>query len=171
MNDSPKPTRRWYRFSRKTLLLWTFVLCMVFAWVGVRLQRARENRAGQAAVREAVATFERAYGKGYVWFACEGESSPIWLEREFGDPGIPDLPVGVTLDTDLNDNTIEQLAALANLTPLRYLYFTGTNVTATSLEYLEGLTTLKQLAFYDTKVTDEGIEKLQKALPNCEISH
>jgi hypothetical protein len=39
------------------------------------------------------------------------------------------------------------------------------------LEHLKGLTKLKWLSVCDTNVTDEGVEKLQKALPDCEIYH
>ena len=51
MNDSPKPKRRWYQFSLKTLMVVVTVATMAFGvWVQYRRQRARENRERLAAV-------------------------------------------------------------------------------------------------------------------------
>ena len=45
------------------------------------------------------------------------------------------------------------------------------HLTDAGLVYLEELTNLERLSLCDTQVTDKGVEKLQQALPNCEISH
>ncbi len=44
-------------------------------------------------------------------------------------------------------------------------------VTDVDLKCLKGLINLKRLDLCNIQVTDEGVEKLQKALPNCTISH
>jgi hypothetical protein len=47
----------------------------------------------------------------------------------------------------------------------------GTQVTDAGLVHLEGLDNLDFLYLDNTQVTDEGVTKLQKALPNCKITH
>ena len=57
------------------------------------------------------------------------------------------------------------------LVHLGLLDLDSTNVTDAGLKHLEGLTGLAELNLYGTQVTDEGVNKLQQALPNCEIIH
>ena len=61
------------------------------------------------------------------------------------------------------------LAHLANLENLSYLNLYQTGVTDASLPHLEGLKNLKNLYLWKTQVTADGVEKLQQALPECEI--
>ena len=51
------------------------------------------------------------------------------------------------------------------------LGLSGTRITDRSLEHLSGLKNLSSLFALETKVTDAGVAKLQKALPDCDISH
>jgi Leucine-rich repeat (LRR) protein len=44
-------------------------------------------------------------------------------------------------------------------------------ITNAGLEHLKGLTKLRVLYLSDTQITDAGVAELQKALPDCEISH
>jgi len=53
----------------------------------------------------------------------------------------------------------------------RYLYLENTQVTDVGLVNLKRWSNLKNLFLANTKVTDEGVQKLQQALPNCEIDH
>ncbi len=61
------------------------------------------------------------------------------------------------------------LAHLARLENLAYLNLYQTGVTDSGLPHLEGLKSLKKLYLWQTQVTPEGVEKLQKALPGCDI--
>ena len=60
---------------------------------------------------------------------------------------------------------------LAALKPDSRLNLRGWLITDASLMHLKGLTHLSFLTLTGTKVTDAGVTDLQKALPNCEISH
>ncbi len=71
-------------------------------------------------------------------------------------------------NTQITDAGLEQLKGLSNL---RTLGLSHAQVTNAGLEHLKGLTNLDTLWLANTHVTDEGVTKLQRALPNCKITH
>jgi len=71
-------------------------------------------------------------------------------------------------DTKVTDVGMEILPAMKNL---RTLDLMQTNISDAGLVHLEGLINLQRLDVRYTKVTDEGVEKLQQALPNCQIEY
>ena len=180
----PKPKRRWYQFSMRTLLVVVVVFCV---WLGIRVQRARTNRARVAAVEEAVAKITKLGGEVYSnrnFFYQSSrpdggrrvqQRSPTWLEELFHDPGGPDDPVEVLVVREVTfystKVTNAELGHLKGLTNLQVLTLGNTQITDAGLERLKGLTKLETLYLGGTKVTDEGVKKLQQALPNCRIRH
>ena len=168
----PKPKRRWYQFGLRTLLLVMLVSCFAFAWIGVRLQRASENRDRVAAVEKPVAEIEKLG----VMVVKEYEQlrSPTWLEALFDDPGDEDDPTGVLTVSDVDffegDATDADLEHVKSLTHLKNLNLRSTNVTDAGLEHLKWLTKLEDLRLGDTNVTDTGMEHL-KGLTNLEALH
>ena len=127
MNSSPKPNRRWYQFSLRALLIVMFVSCMVFAWIGVRLQRARENRDRVTAVEAAVAAIENL--GGVVKSEYEKMRPQSWLEKQFDDPGGADDPVSVLhftkvqlVATQVAGEAMAHLKWLADLKQLYNIY-------------------------------------------------
>ena len=143
---SPKPKRRWYQFSLRTLIAVTLLSCVVFGgWLQFMRNRAAENRERVAAVEKAVAEFDKLGGR--VHSEYEVLRNATWLEKLFDDPGGPDDPVEV-LD-------------------VRFVDLRGTSVTDAGLEHLKGLTRLETLLLYDTKVTDAGLKHLN-GLTNLE---
>jgi beta-lactamase regulating signal transducer with metallopeptidase domain/Leucine-rich repeat (LRR) protein len=87
------------------------------------------------------------------------------LEHLKGLPKLQSLKLYHTKVTD------EGLKHLKGLPHLRSLALEECGVTDAGLANLEGFSNLQSLRFWATKVTDEGVKKLQKALPNCKISH
>ena len=68
------------------------------------------------------------------------------------------------------DNRISDLSPLAGLTNLRHIGLSGNQIT--DLSPLAGLKQLSELRLKDIpKLTRAEIDKLQKALPNCKITH
>ena len=78
---------------------------------------------------------------------------------------IKELKLGVTRVTDAG------LENLKGLTNLRVLELDYTRVTDAGLAHLKELPNLERLCIWNTQVTDEGVEKLQKSLPDCDITH
>ena len=66
--------------------------------------------------------------------------------------------LGGTIGKDANGNVVS-------------LSLIGTTITDAGLVHLKRLTRLQRLVLDFTKVTDAGVADLQKALPNCKISH
>jgi len=171
----PKPKRRWYQFSLKTLLVVMFVSCIVFAWIGWRMQRARENRARVAAFQKEfqnALTEIRKLGGRADRITYDMRQTQTWLEKQFDDPGDADPHVVLSVyHVDLSESRVTDagLEYLKWLTELSQLELQGTSITDAGLEHLNGLTSLHSLDLSGTKVTDEGVKKLQQALPRCRI--
>lgn len=68
--------------------------------------------------------------------------------------------------TEVSDEGIENLAFLSRL---QWLDLSATAISDAGLTHLEGLRQLEVLGVSNTKVTDAGAEKLQQALPMCQI--
>ncbi len=152
----PKPKRRWYQFSLKTLLVVMLVSCFAFAWIGSRIKQARENRATLAVDQVMVDSFG-----GFVF------RHPSRLERLFDDPGglESDLTVGISRDNQFTNAGLEHLDGLTNLTSLS---LDNTKVTDAGLEHLKGLKDLEDLWLDNTKLSDAGLEHL-KGLTKLEL--
>ena len=82
--------------------------------------------------------------------------------------GLTTLKRAFFSDTAVDDAGVAQLKGLEKLTVLG---LSGTRITDRSLEHLSGLKNLSSLFALETKVTDAGVAKLQKTLPDCDISH
>ena len=65
----------------------------------------------------------------------------------------------VTIDTKSPDRSVIEVT------------LHGPKVTDAGLVHLKGLTSLQSLSLYRSQVTDAGVAELQKALPNCKITH
>ena len=168
----PKPKRRWYQFSLRTLLVVMTLACVAFAWTGWRIQQARVNRDGLAAAQKTVDTaIEKAAEERAAIMKLGGWLEPkiihrrpqTWLEKVFFDSGGPDDPAddwilwaygGVSFgDADLKH--------FSTLTVLHVLTLDDSNVTDAGLMHLKGLTDLESLFLDGTKVTDAGLEHLK----------
>ena len=173
---NPKPKRRWYQFSLRTLMLFMVVCAVVSAWFGKKLDETRREQVMVAEIeklggrvgymdtmvpRWVAAPFRRASFVGF----CYGnvtDDEVVHLER------LTNLKRLSLNGAQVTDAGLVHLEGLPNLEVLGLAY---TQVTDAGLEHLKGLSNLKRLYLNGTKVTDEGVEKLQQALPDCVIEH
>jgi len=51
--DTPKPKRRWYQYSLRTLLLFMLLASIGLSWLAVKLKQAREQKEAVRAIEEA----------------------------------------------------------------------------------------------------------------------
>ena len=139
----PKPKRRWYQFSLKTLLVVVTLFCVMAGWGSWRIQQVRSDQRILARLSE-FGPVSAAYNN---WGRVEG------------------------LHLTNQRVTDAELACLKGLTDLQGLSLHSTDITDAGLEHLKGLKNLEALRLERTQVTDEGVKKLQQALPNCSIRH
>ena len=167
VTDAPK--NRWYQFSLRTLLVVMLLSCFGFAWIGWRMQRARDNRARMADAAEAVAAIEKLANT--VEFEYEELRPRTWLESQFDDPGGSDDPVGVLNITivDLGWSSVSDadLTHLTAMKSLQSLWLRNTQTTDAGLINVTGLTNLEDLFLNENQITDAGLEHL-KGLTNLQ---
>ena len=68
--------------------------------------------------------------------------------------------------TAIND---QQMGAIQYLPDVEVLNLTGTPVGDEGLGHVHGLTGLKRIYAAHTPITEQGVQKLEQALPDCEI--
>lgn len=84
--------------------------------------------------------------------------------------GLDDLELDdYSLDVVVYDTVA--LSHLSGLKQLKSLTIVAESLTDAGLKHLEGLTALKRLDLPGSSTTDDGVQRLQKALPNCQITH
>lgn len=52
MSEGPKPRRRWFRYSLRTLLALVLVTCLGLGWFAHKLKQARDQKETVAAIRQ-----------------------------------------------------------------------------------------------------------------------
>jgi len=160
----PKPKRRWCQFSLRTLLVVMTLFCVT---LGIASYQARRQKAAVNKIHElgGVSLYEYNLDDPNTMGEPPG---PAWLVGLIGIDYFDDVVAVGLRDLPTTDADLE---LLRDLPDLRQLSIRRTNVTDAGLEHLKGLKHLEYLGLEGTNVTDEGVKKLQRALPNCKISH
>lgn len=179
--------RRLFQFSLSSLLILTTVCAALMAWWSYKAQEQRTALAGLGGKR---LHFQYDFEKNDP-YASGPPIWPGWLVDAIGEDyfsnviGVyvnekstePELELLQSLpslkwlrlrDVPANDSTLKNLRCMSSL---ELLDLSGTHVDDAGLHYLEDLTKLKELDLTRTRITDAGVARLQKALPNCKISH
>jgi hypothetical protein len=156
----PWPTRRWFQFSLRTLLLFVTLSAIPCSWLAVKLREVKREEAAAAALEKAGVTVK--------W--DESAPGPAWLRSVLGEHFFRHA-IRVWLGGNaVTDSKLEQLDAMNHLQGLA-LY--GQYVNDASLEHLQGLHELKELDISETQVTDAGLAMIAglKQLQVLEIGH
>jgi Leucine Rich repeat len=184
-STTPKPRRRWYQYSLRTLMVLMLAIGCGLGWFTARMRQARSQRK----TVETIAELNGWVGYDYEFDASNHRiqgaqpSGPAWLRSVLGGDffdrvvfvdrdnygAIPSdawweelrrLPYLQTLY--VKDATDARLAALEGLKCLVRLKLDGGEITAAGLEHLKGLTQLRDLDLQYTKVTDDGLEPIER---------
>ena len=127
------------RWLKYTLLTLLVVVAVCGSLVAVDMQQAKRQREAVAALRN------RAARVLYRWESHkvpEKPRTPEWLRNVLGDDFFSTVAIVDLFDTSL---------------------------TQTDLGHIESLSGLRMLRLYRTTITASDKQRLQKALPNCEI--
>ncbi len=189
MNDRAKPTRRWFQFKLRTLLIAVPLLALPLSWFATRMEKARSQREAVEAIAKLGGGVRYDYHDGPC-DPAEHPPIPSLLLTLLGDDFFSDV-VGVGFfQDDVVDNDLTVLNTLRNLDfvelvevpitdrglhhldglhRLTYLNLKGSPITDVGLPQLTRLTTLARLDLTRTKITEGGVRKLVEALPDCVV--
>lgn len=189
MNDRAKPTRRWFQFKLRTLLIAVPLFALPLSWIAMRMEKARSQREAVEAIAKLGGGVRYDYHDGPC-DPAEHPPIPSILLTLLGDDFFSDV-VGVGFFHDsLGDDDLAVLGTLPHLEfielvhvpitdrglrhldglqRLQYLNLKGSPITDAGLPQLAKLTTLARLDLTETKITEEGVKKLVDALPDCVV--
>jgi hypothetical protein len=155
------PPKRSVRISVRALMV---LILLAGGWLGWLDQSARTQRAAVAAIQRVNGYVE------YEWDFANPNRKPDgggwWPKRLVDLLGIDYFYNIVAVDLD-GRATDQELVAVGNLTRLRFLQLSQSEVTDAGLVYLQGLTSLKRLTLLSTHITDQGLANL-KSLTSLE---
>ena len=156
MIDAPKPKRRWYQYSLRTLLIFVTLSAIPCSWFAVKMQQARRQRAAVEAIRKlkGIVVYDHEYDREATY---SGPPGPTWLRKLVGDDFFASV---LEVLIDELPATHAPMPHLKELPGLQHLSLSGWHVTDASLENVEGLTQLLELHLDTTQVTDAGLERL-----------
>jgi len=163
MNDSrpPKPKRRWFQFSLRTLLVFVLLVSVPLGWFAMKMQRARQQKEAVEVILKVggEVRYDYEFDETGRLIPAAQPAGPLWLRKLLGDDFFCDV-IWVDLSaTRVTDAGVEHL--LKGLTSLEVLWLMDTNVTDVGLEHLQGLNSLNSLGLSGTQLTDAGLEHLE----------
>src|SRR5262245_17761013 len=115
---SPKPRRRWLRFSLRALLLIVTVLCI---WIGIKVNAARRQRAAMAAMQRAGVMVKFDYQL----------PAPAWIRQLIGEEYFREV---VRVAGDHGHISADDFARLTDFPELTELTLDSTKITQSDTE-------------------------------------
>jgi Leucine-rich repeat (LRR) protein len=178
MKNPDKPSRTWFRFSIRAMMLLVVAVAIVLGW---QVNNARKQRAAVAAIQRA---------GGWVHYDYEFKSgkltpgqspwAPIWLRRMVGDELfhnvgqvslVYDDSTGKRFDNGKVDACDDLLKQIAGLPGVKTLMLKETQATDEGMRQIGRMTGLEELYIWDARaVTDSGVAHL-KSLRNLKAIH
>ncbi len=161
---TPKPKRRFLRFTLSSLLLLMLVVCVGLGW---KVDRVRKQREAVTWVQKLGGSVSYDYQTDDNFKALPNAEppGPKWLMKLLGIDFFDDV-VRVKL---LQVTQVSDVTPLLGLTSVERLDLDGTQVS--DVTPLAGLTSLKWLDLGGTpvSVSEKAVDNLKMALPQCEI--
>ena len=167
-----KPRRRWFQISLRTSLVLMGVACLSFAWLGLRLKKARDEERAFLSILKIldiveydVPTSGPARARAEMRFAAPEDLDASETLRD-DDPIIdPELRGSLrnatrirVRDGKLTNTEIMHLGVFARLESLS---INSREFSDSEVVHLQGLTNLVHLDLSSTQVTDAGLVQLK----------
>ncbi len=171
--SNKRKRRRCFRFSLRTLMLVVLAAALGSAFVGRKIQLARQQYLAGVALETmgAVVRFEPAanwttflVGDQYCpkVTGVDLDSEPVCEEHFSHIAKLEGLTTLLLFYTETGDEELRQLKALRKL---KRLYLNGTPVTDNGVVHLLEIDSLAVLNLNETRITDEALRDLRR-LPN-----
>ena len=169
----PKPKRRWYQFSLRSLLVFVLAAGLGLGLLGRRIRQVQEQRKPVIELQKLGATVEYQETEGGLSNALlrnlvGDEALPVveiyFLRTEVTDAGLVHLKGMRSLEVvDLRCTQVSDagLVHLKGMRSLEVVDLRSTQVSDAGLVHLKGLTSLEVLYVNNTKITDAGLEHLK----------
>jgi hypothetical protein len=157
--NRPKPKRRWFQFSLRTLLVFVLLVSIGMSWFAARMTKARRQKKAVQAIERAGGMVSYDY-QGDGPFGDPHAQPPVlkWARELLGDDFFCDVVmVAIVADKDFDD----QASHLKALAGIKTLVLTGSQVTDAGLKHMEGLTKLERLSLGGSQVTGAGLGHLE----------
>jgi hypothetical protein len=157
---NPKPKRRWYQYSLRTLMIFVTMFAVMCSWFAVKMQQARRQREAVEAIQRIGGLVEYDYEMApYTGTLADcPRRGPLWLRTLFGDDFFSDVVYVIFMQANVTEADLEHLKALPRL---QQLFLNNPQVTDAYLERLKGLNSLHWLDLDYAQITDAGLEHLK----------
>ncbi len=162
--EPPKPKRRRFQFSLRSLLIFTVIVAVGAGWLGRKIEQKRREREAIAAIRKLGGVVHYDYdGRDFLSPPPDSPQNaepfgPAWLRSLLGDNFFSE----VTSVRFVRDNlTDDRLRDIEPLPQLRSLYLPDSQITDAGLTHLESLSQLETLVVESRGITDAGLEHLK----------
>src|SRR5262245_57769899 len=152
---NPKPRRRWFRFSLRTLLALTVLLSIAFGWLGSVLVRVRHERRIIAQIRSSGGEVLYDYQLTGGPVNTKTPPGPFLVRCFIGDDAFAYVQrVDFSYEHPARD---EDLKNLHQLSRLEGVQLNGSRVTDKGLEHIALVAELRGLNLSGTGVTSVGL--------------
>ena len=155
--------RRWLRFSCRTLLVMTTLVCV---WLGVEVKRARDLQKAVALVSnlggQVVYDYEQKDDQ-LGFFSWEGSpAAPGWLRTAVGEEFFVEVNAVNFIEMQLDDAAFERMIeGVARLRSLKSFGLECSRLTGRSLRRLDELGSLQYLVLHGVDCSAEELECLR----------
>jgi Leucine-rich repeat (LRR) protein len=153
----PKPKRRWYQYSLRTLMICVTLFALACSWFAVKMQQAKRQREAVEALIKMGGFVGYGYemnSDGFMRIRGVKPPGPEWLQRLLGDDFFNNVVYVNLTDSDVTTDMRNVLVAQGSISP------PSLEVTKAGLEQLETLKQLRTLRLSKTQITDAGLEHL-----------
>jgi len=146
-------------------------------WLGVTVQRAREQQQLADAIRGLDGLFWITRTKAPEWLVTLAgehyltEIDGVHLGGMTAGQGAMEILGPQRRLSEIGDSELDAVAQLPAMRGVTSLFSGGTSVTDAGLKHLTGLSNLRVLDVGYTQVSEKGVRDLKERLPECEIVH
>ena len=154
---TPKPKRRWFQYSLRTLFV---AIAVLGVWLAMVTSAARRQQSIVARLRElhAEITYDFEVDTQGTRKSAAVPPGPKWLRELVGQDYLSDVVQVNCSDRNIDDDDLDQLRGLKHLRDLNLI---KTQITDAGLQHLSELKQLRSLSLSGPDITDTGLESLQ----------